>query len=147
LQLRTWRLIPPLQLFTPNVNDVSYNCAVSKFEEWKIRRIILSNIPQFLHPTSYNNISKYASIIHYESKGRYGIYYLHFKFHPLQTDPPISLLTCYSLLEVDQNLSSTYDSKTLALKNVATKIWRAYIYIIEKCLIFMPFIPTYFEPN
>jgi hypothetical protein len=32
-----------------------------------------SIIPQFLHPTSYNNISKHASIVDYESKGRYGI--------------------------------------------------------------------------
>jgi hypothetical protein len=78
LQLLTWRSVPPLcdihlQLFTQKVNDVSRNCAISKFEEWKVWRVILFNIPQFLHPTCDNNISKDASIVHYESKGRYGI--------------------------------------------------------------------------
>jgi hypothetical protein len=113
LKWPTWTSIPPpydrqLQLFTQKVvNDVSCNWAVSKFEEWKVRRVILSNIPQFLHPTSYNNISKDASIIHYESKGRYGIYYQHFKLHPLQTDPPISLLTCYKTLAL-KNSNATY---------------------------------------
>jgi len=38
LQLPTWRSVPPpcdrhLQLFTQKVNDVSRNCAISKFEE------------------------------------------------------------------------------------------------------------------